>query len=49
MKTDDIQKLYEDWKAKGVEFVSPPTKQPWGTDAVFKDNSGNIISLQQSK
>ncbi len=49
MRTDDIHKAYEEWKEKGVEFLSPPTDQPWGVDAVFKDNSGNIYSLQQRK
>ncbi|MEP7293167.1 MAG: VOC family protein [Chloroflexota bacterium] len=44
---DDIYKTYEEFKAKGVEFVSPPNEQPWGIDAVFKDNNGHIYSLQQ--
>ncbi len=45
-KTDDCQKTYEDLKAKGVEFVQPPTDRPYGTiEAIFKDNSGNIMVL----
>ncbi len=49
-KTDDCQKTYEDLKAKGVEFVQPPTDRPYGTiEAVFKDNSGNIMVLSQDK
>lgn len=49
-KTDDCQKTYEDLKAKGVEFLEPPTVRPYGTvDAVFKDNSGNIMVLSQDK
>ncbi len=43
----DIYKTYEEFKAKGVEFPSPPNEQPWGIDAVFKDNNGNLYSLQQ--
>lgn len=46
---EDIYKTYEELKAKGVEFVSPPNEQPWGIDAVFKDNNGTIYSLQQKK
>jgi predicted enzyme related to lactoylglutathione lyase len=43
--TDDVQKTYEDLKAKGVEFTTPPTKQFWGTFAVFKDVDGNSFVL----
>lgn len=45
--TPDIYKTYEEFKVKGVEFPSPPNEQPWGIDAVFKDNNGNLYSLQQ--
>jgi catechol 2,3-dioxygenase-like lactoylglutathione lyase family enzyme len=49
-KTDDCQKTYETLVAKGVEFVQPPTDRPYGKiEAVFKDNSGNILVLQQDK
>ncbi len=49
MKTDDIQKAYEEMTAKGVEFVRPPTEQPYAIEAIFKDNSGNTFSLHQDK
>ncbi len=45
--TPDCQAAYEELKAKGVEFISPPKEQPWGIAAVFKDNSGNWFSLSQ--
>jgi len=45
--TPDCQAAYEELKAKGVEFISPPEEQPWGIGAVFKDNSGNWFSLSQ--
>lgn len=49
-KTDDCRKAYEEMKAKGVEFIQPPTDRPYGTiEAVFKDNSGNIMVLSQDK
>ena len=38
---DSVEKTYEELSARGVEFVSPPQKQPWGTFAVFKDPDGN--------
>lgn len=49
-KTDDCQKAYETFKAKGVEFLQPPTDRPYGIiEAVFKDNSGNVMVLAQDK
>jgi catechol 2,3-dioxygenase-like lactoylglutathione lyase family enzyme len=46
-EADDIQKTYEELKARGVEFKGPPTTQSWGTATVMKDNSGNWFSLGQ--
>jgi catechol 2,3-dioxygenase-like lactoylglutathione lyase family enzyme len=49
-KTDDCQQTYEVMKAKGVEFVQPPTDRPYGIiEAIFKDNSGNVMVLSQDK
>jgi catechol 2,3-dioxygenase-like lactoylglutathione lyase family enzyme len=49
-KTDDCQKTYETLKAKGVEFLQPPTDRPYGIiEAIFKDNSGNVMVLSQDK
>ena len=49
-KTDDCQKTYETLKARGVDFLQPPTDRPYGTiEAIFKDNSGNIMLLSQDK
>jgi catechol 2,3-dioxygenase-like lactoylglutathione lyase family enzyme len=38
---DNVEKTYDELVARGVEFVEPPAKQPWGTFAVFKDPDGN--------
>ncbi len=49
-KTDDIQKTYQDMKAKGVEFRQPPTDRPYGIiEAVFNDTNGNWFVLAQDK
>lgn len=49
-KTDDCQKTYETLKASGVDFMQPPTDRPYGIiEAVFKDNSGNVMVLAQDK
>jgi catechol 2,3-dioxygenase-like lactoylglutathione lyase family enzyme len=48
-ETGDIQKTYEELSARGVEFVSPPQKKFYGTEAVFKDPTGNWFSLSERK
>ena len=47
--TADCHATYAALKAKGVEFVSPPQEQPYGIEATFKDNSGNVFSLTQHR
>jgi len=42
---DDVQKTYELYKSRGVEFVQPPKVEPWGTSAIFKDQDGNQFVL----
>jgi predicted enzyme related to lactoylglutathione lyase len=43
--TDDCCKMYGTLLSRGVKFVSPPTKQLYGTEAVFEDPYGNMFSL----
>jgi predicted enzyme related to lactoylglutathione lyase len=40
---DNVQATYEDLKSKGVTFIQPPKKEPWGEHAILKDSEGNII------
>jgi len=42
----DVCATYEELKLKGVEFIKAPTKEFYGTEALFKDDSGNYFSLQ---
>jgi len=49
LQADDCRATYEDLKAKGVEFLSPPADRFYGVEAVLKDNSGNWFSMNQSK
>lgn len=43
---DDIDQAYSQLAGKGVEFTTPPARQPWGgTLAHFKDPDGNILTL----
>ena len=42
---DNVDKTYEELKGRGVEFVAPPKKEPWGSYVVLKDPDGNQIVL----
>jgi len=44
-EADNVQKTYEELKAKGVEFTQEPKTEPWGTAALFKDSEGNQFVL----
>ena len=44
---NDLLATYEELKAKGVEFKKAPTKEFYGFEALFKDDSGNWFSLGQ--
>jgi predicted enzyme related to lactoylglutathione lyase len=48
-QTADCHKAYEEMKAKGVEFISPPKDQFYGVEAVFSDPFGNWFSMTQPK
>lgn len=43
--TGDCCKMYSTLLARGVKFVSPPTKQLYGMEAVFEDPYGNMFAL----
>ncbi len=45
---DDVQATYRQLSARGVEFLSPPQKQPWGEFAIMKDPDGNQFVLSSS-
>lgn len=49
LQTDDCRATYEELKAKGVEFLSPPADRFYGVEAVLRDNSGNWFSVNQMK
>ena len=46
-ETPDCKTTYETLKAKGVEFMQPPTERFYGIEAIVKDNSGNWFSMTQ--
>ncbi|HLX49781.1 MAG TPA: VOC family protein [Streptosporangiaceae bacterium] len=42
MTTHDCHATYRDLLAKGVSFVQEPADRPYGIEAIFEDDSGNL-------
>ena len=49
LECDDLDRTFEELNAKGVVFTKMPTKEFYGYEAVFLDDSGNWFSLGQKK
>ena len=49
IRTDDCHKTYQELRAKGVDFVQPPSDRPYGIDTVMRDNSGNWLVLVENR
>lgn len=45
LHTDDFERDFRDYLAKGVMFVRPPKDETYGRVAVFKDLYGNLWDL----
>jgi catechol 2,3-dioxygenase-like lactoylglutathione lyase family enzyme len=45
LATDDFNRDYEAFRARGVKFLSEPRREPYGTVAVFEDLYGNRWDL----
>ena len=43
----DIHQFYAEATAKGVEFVSPPTAEQFGTFARLKDSEGTVMTVSR--
>jgi len=43
--TDDCSKMYHTLLGRGVTFLCPPTRNVYGTEAIFEDPYGNVFSL----
>ena len=39
-ETRDCRKIFEELKAKGVQFMSSPQERPYGVESTFRDDSG---------
>lgn len=47
--TDNFERDYHAYRARGVVFVREPKEEPYGTVAVFKDLYGNLWDLLQPR
>jgi catechol 2,3-dioxygenase-like lactoylglutathione lyase family enzyme len=46
LAVDDVEKRYETLRARGVQFLRPPEKMPWGgVLAHLRDPDGNVLTL----
>jgi predicted enzyme related to lactoylglutathione lyase len=47
---DNVDKAYQDFKEKGVKFVTEPKDQPWGARAAtIVDPDGNMFIIESFK
>ena len=49
IETDDIHKTYDEYRSRGVEFVSDLMEFPWGSVAQFQDPDGNRLQIRQGR
>jgi predicted enzyme related to lactoylglutathione lyase len=44
-RADNLDESYQILTERGVKFLSPPAKLPWGRQAIFEDLYGNQYAL----
>lgn len=49
LATDDIHGDYEKLTSRGVQFLQEPQERPYGTEAIFRDDSGNWFSFTERR
>jgi catechol 2,3-dioxygenase-like lactoylglutathione lyase family enzyme len=42
---EDAQKLYEEYRRRGVAIKLPPTNYPWALEMQVEDPDGNVLRL----
>jgi catechol 2,3-dioxygenase-like lactoylglutathione lyase family enzyme len=47
IRVADILSLYEDWSAKGAEFLTPPQQRPTEIRCYLRDPDGHLIEVGQ--
>jgi predicted enzyme related to lactoylglutathione lyase len=49
LRVADIQQCYRDWKARGAQFLTPPTERETEFRCYIRDPDGYLIEVGQSK
>jgi catechol 2,3-dioxygenase-like lactoylglutathione lyase family enzyme len=49
LSTDNLDALYEELKAKGVKFHTPPHDEPWERSATAFDPDGYSVEMAQGR
>src|ERR671923_308171 len=44
---ENVQKTFEDMRAREVQFTQEPKAMPWGSFAIFLDSEGNWYGLRE--
>ncbi len=47
--TDDCRQTYKELSERGVVFLQEPADRPYGVEATFRDDSGNVFSLTEPR
>jgi catechol 2,3-dioxygenase-like lactoylglutathione lyase family enzyme len=48
IRVADIQSVYEEWSARGAEFLTPPEKRKTEYRCYIRDPDGHLIEVGQS-
>jgi catechol 2,3-dioxygenase-like lactoylglutathione lyase family enzyme len=40
---EDVERLHEEYKTRGVRIILPPTKRPWALEMQVEDPDGNAL------
>jgi predicted enzyme related to lactoylglutathione lyase len=47
--SDDLDETFETLRASGAEVLQEPIEQGWARDCAFRDPSGNMVRISQSR
>jgi catechol 2,3-dioxygenase-like lactoylglutathione lyase family enzyme len=48
IRVADIQAVYEEWSARGADFLTPPQQRPTEIRCYIRDPDGHLIEVGQS-
>jgi catechol 2,3-dioxygenase-like lactoylglutathione lyase family enzyme len=47
LRVGDIHALYEQWRSRGAEFLTPPVQRPTEIRCFMRDPDGHLIEVGQ--